>query len=244
MRQAEIRIHEHLEDVHWWFAGRRRVILALLKRFVDVGDGYLLDAGCGTGGNLKYLTANGYRLVGLEPNPQMANIARRKSGCKVYQDELATGLRTVREDIRVVLLLDVLEHVEDDLAALCAVHSRLPCGAQVLVTVPAFPFLWSRHDESFGHYRRYTIHSLRQKMTASGFAVAWISYFNSLLFPLAACTRIVKTALGSGGYHTDFWMPPELMNTILTHVLGSESLLTGLIRWPFGLSLQSVARRC
>lgn len=243
MREAAIRIHEELEELHWWFAGRRRIILTLLRRLVQTGDGYLLDVGCGTGGNLKYLAASGYKIVGLEPEPRMADIARRKSGCKVYEGELLGGLERLREDVRVVLLLDVLEHIEDDLAALRAVHRRLPQGGCVVVTVPACPWLWSYHDESFGHYRRYTGGELRERLTASGFQIVWLSHFNSLLFPLAASVRMLKKAFAVGEPHTDFRMPPSLLNSFLANLLASERLLVGRMRSPLGLSLQAVARK-
>lgn len=204
---------------------------------------YLLEAGCGTGGNLRCLAANGYRVIGLEPNRQMAAIARRTAGCKVYQGDLATGLSQVREKVHAVLLLDVLEHIEDDSAALRAVNAYLPPNGWLVVTAPAYPFLWSYHDESFGHYRRYTMGSLRDKLTASGFSVVWASYFNSLLFPLAACVRILRKALGDGARRTDFRQLPLPVNAVLTKLLACEAHLVGRIPTPFGLSLQAVARK-
>lgn len=241
MKQAQIRIHRQLEDIHWWFVGRRHVLRQLLARLADPGDGFVLEVGCGTGGNLTWLAGRGYRAVGLEPNVEMAAAARRKSGCKVYDGDLAGALGGVREDVRVILLMDVLEHIEHDLDALRLVHEWLPPGGRLVVTVPAAPFLWGYHDEAFGHRRRYTMRTLRRRLDDAGFGVLWLSHFVALLFPLAVFVRLLTRFLATGGKRTDFVLPPRLLNDLLTQVLALESLLVGRMACPFGLSLQAVA---
>ncbi|MHC4789665.1 MAG: class I SAM-dependent methyltransferase [Planctomycetota bacterium] len=242
MREAEIRIHKELEDVHWWFRGRRRVVLTLVRRFLRPSDGAVLEVGCGTGGNLRRLAAAGYRVLGLEPDPRMAAVARRRAGCPVLEGGLPDGLSVIEADVAAVLLLDVLEHIKDDEGALRAVAAFLPRGGWLIVTVPAFPSLWSYHDESFGHIRRYAPEQLRRRLRGAGFEVAWLSCFNIALLPAAVCVRAVRRLLGPTEGKTDFYLPPRALNALLAGVFGFEAVLAGRVRVPFGLSLCAVAR--
>ncbi len=207
------------------------------------GEGYLLEAGCGAGGNLTCLRADGYRVVGLEPNARLASLARRRAHCTIYEDGLPGGMSVVREDVRCALLLDVLEHIADEATALDEMHDRLPPGGHLIVTVPALPFLWSYHDESFGHHRRYTRQDLRRKLEAAGFAVEWCSHFNSLLLAPAFCVRFARKALGATKGRTDFWLPPYPINSLLAGLLGLECRIISQLGSPLGLSLAAVARK-
>jgi SAM-dependent methyltransferase len=131
-----------------------------------------------------------------------------------------------------VCLLDVLEHIDEDLATLRAVRALLAPGGKALVTVPAYRWLWSEHDEFLHHKRRYTAGELRRKAEAAGLAVGMLSYFNTLLFPLAAAARLLRLK-GTA-------VPPAPVNRLFQALFGAERFVVGRLALPFGVSLVAV----
>ena len=251
MQEAQYALHARVEARHWWFAARRRIVRALLERVAPPGRGLaVVDIGCGTGGNLAGL-ADGWRCRGLDASQDALRLAR----------ELHPGLELARADdplaraewlreADVVLLMDVLEHVEDDFLLLSRVLAALRPGAHALITVPADPRLWSPHDESFGHWRRYERERLRA--TWSGLAVSerLLSAYNARLFPLIrgvrALTHRRRRAAGHSG--TDFHLPPAPVNRALEELFAGESrrllaALEGGDGYRAGVSLIALLRR-
>ncbi|MCH9013739.1 MAG: class I SAM-dependent methyltransferase, partial [Proteobacteria bacterium] len=154
-RQVYARMAE-LEDRHWWFAARRRILTEVLARLVALPAApRLLEAGCGTGGNLAMLSRFG-EVAAFEPDAEARRKAQEKSGFDVRDGRLPGDIPFEPGRFDLVAAFDVLEHVEDDLASLRALHAQLRPGGSALITVPAFEFLWSRHDERHHHWRRYT----------------------------------------------------------------------------------------
>jgi SAM-dependent methyltransferase len=139
-----------------------------------------------------------------------------------------------------IVMLDVLEHIDDDLAALKAVSGKLKPGARLLVTVPALPALWSVHDEEHHHKRRYTAQTLRDVVAKSGLELEKISYFNTLLLPLIAGLRGLKAL--TGNTKPDTGVPPSWLNATLEAIFGFERHLIGRLPMPLGVSLFMVAR--
>ena len=140
-----------------------------------------------------------------------------------------------------VALLDVLEHVPDDLASLRAIHRRLKPGGKLLLTVPANPWMWSAHDTAHHHFRRYTKGSLEELFLRSGLEVELLSYFNTLLYPLVAAARLVGKVTRSRS--ADDKLPGDLANGVLERVFGFEAGLLGRVPMPFGVSLVAIVRR-
>jgi SAM-dependent methyltransferase len=141
-----------------------------------------------------------------------------------------------------VAALDVLEHVDQDLKSMRALWSQLRPGGWALITVPAFAFLWSRHDERHHHKRRYARDELVARIRAAGLSPVFVTYFNSVLFPVIAGVRVLKNALRLTDVEDDK-MPAQLVNRTLRAVFASERHLVGRLPLPFGVSLLVVARK-
>lgn len=236
-------LHEAHEQHHWWFAARRRIVLHQLRREIDRHDEplRLLDVGCGAGGMLDHLREFG-DVTGVDPAPAAVRYAAGK-GADVRFGTLPHDLPfTTSEHFDVITLLDVLEHIDDDHASLRALHRLLEPGGLLLLTVPAFPSLWSGHDVVNEHKRRYTRSGLRQRLEGAGFDVRMLSFFNAALFPPIAGVRIVKRWLGGTEAGGDLGEVPRPLNAVLRTVFAAERHVLGLLPLPFGVSLIAVAR--
>lgn len=228
------------EGDHWWFVARRAILASLIDRYIQPAQGArILEAGCGTGGNLDLLSRYG-TLDALEYDAQARAIAAARGIARVEGGALphAIGFGDTRYDL--IALLDVLEHVEEDVGSLAALGARLAAGGRILLTVPAAPSLWSDHDVLHHHKRRYTQDSLSGVVAKAGLSIDAIGYFNSLLFPVAVAQRMAHRALGrSGGLDA---RPAAWLNRALQGVFASERHLLGLVRFPIGLSLYAILR--
>lgn len=230
-----------LEAKHWWFAARREIIAALIGRELTRKPGArILEAGCGSGGNLDMLRRFG-AVDAFEYDGTAREAAKVKSGLDIRPGALPQDVPFETERYDLIGLFDVLEHIDSDAESLAALAGRLGPDGKIIVTVPAFPFLWSRHDVSHHHFRRYTRRSLAEAAEKAGLRVRWSSYFNTLLFPLAIVTRAAKRLTGSDVPDDKF--PAAPVNAALKRIFGSEKHLVPRVRMPFGLSLAAVLER-
>ncbi|SEW30323.1 Methyltransferase domain-containing protein [Aliiroseovarius sediminilitoris] len=230
-----------LEAHHWWFVARRDMIETLIRRRTNLpADARILEAGCGSGGNLALLQQFG-KVDGFEFDDTARADAIRKSGLGLVFGALPDEVPFEGQEYDLIGLFDVLEHVEPDVASLRALSHHLRPGGKLLVTVPAFPFLWSKHDEAHHHYRRYTRTSLAKVAAEAGLKVTYSSYFNTLLFPLAITARAIKKITGSDA--PDDSMPPRWLNRLMRQIFGAERFVLGRIPLPVGLSLGAVLEK-
>ncbi|GMV42778.1 MAG: hypothetical protein AMXMBFR64_44940 [Myxococcales bacterium] len=236
------------EDVHWWFVGTRRVILALAERELRGRAARVLDVGCGTGATLAALArvvgAEG-DVRGVEPDAGALEFCARRGLSGVVQGR-AEALPFDDGSFDLVLALDVIEHIEDDAAAVRELARVTRPGGAVLVTVPAHPLLWSRHDEALHHVRRYRRGELVRVLRGAGLRIETLSWYNTALLPVVAAVRLGQRAIaGLGGAkgvpRSDVSLPPRPVNAALGALLGAERHLIG--RLPFGVSLIALARR-
>ena len=228
------RMAEH-DATHWWYRARRDVLASIIERKITLPPAArLLEIGCGTGHNLAMLAAFG-DVDAIEIDDHSRDIASKRLGRAVAASPLPelNGVENSRYDM--IAILDVLEHVEDDRAALSAIAQRLRPGGTILITVPQFPWLWSGHDVANHHFRRYTKTTLCKVIADTGLNVSMLQSFNSLLFPLAAADRIVARITGRSG--SDDALPPAPVNALLEKIFGLERYLVGRLPMPPGVSL-------
>lgn len=231
-----------IEDRHWWFRARREIISTLLSEMQLSPANQLLDLGCGTGGNLEMLSRFG-TVTGLELDQQAMELAQQRGVAPVQPGSLPDDVPFDAESFDCVTMLDVLEHVEKDQAGLQSVHRVLAPGGRLLLTVPAFQFLWGPHDTEHHHHRRYRAAELRRKLQNAGFKVNRLSYYNSWLFPPIALLRLVHKALPFGETGGEERLPPAWLNHFLERLFASERWVLARGSLPFGVSLIAVAQK-
>lgn len=230
---------DQLEDRHWWFSARRAILERVIRDNALKGERIkILEAGCGTGGNLKMLGALG-DLVAFEPDDDARKLAATKSDCEIRHGTLPDGNPYKDEKFDLIVAFDVIEHVEQDEESLAALRQSLAPGGKLIMTVPALPWMWSAHDERHHHFRRYTRDSLAATLKNAGYRAVDLTYFNTLLFPLIAGVRAVKKLCGMSEAEDDA-MPPAPVNAVLRSVFAAERFLIGRIPLPIGVSLMAV----
>src|SRR3569623_1057572 len=167
-----------LDQHHWWFRARRRILEELIVRLVRPPDGArVLEVGCGTGHNLAML-GKFCDVDASELDFAARTLSTRRLGREVKEAKLPDLSMFKRNEYDLVALLDVLEHVPDDLGSLRAIHRRLKPGGALLLTVPANPWMWSAHAAAHHHFRRYTKKQLKELFLRSGLEIELLSYFN------------------------------------------------------------------
>ena len=229
-----------LEERHWWFVARRRILLSVLKRNLDLKERLqILDVGCGGGATMGSLRRYG-NVRGIDTSEEAVEYNRERG--REVSLAAVESIPFADNSFDLVLALDVIEHVPDDLQALRELFRTLRSGGSLLVTVPALRILWSAHDVSHGHYRRYTLGELRGRLETAGFEVVTATYFNTLLSPLIFALRLLWR-FRPKSTASDLTELPQPLNALLTGVFSLEKLLVGRIRLPFGVSALCYARK-
>jgi SAM-dependent methyltransferase len=223
------------EDDHWWFVGRRAIISKVIESLSLPSQARILEIGAGTGGNLEMLSRFG-DVSASELDEFSREHAIHKTGIRVRKARLPDLLPFQTKHFDLICLFDVLEHVEDDVGALRAITQFLKPEGRVLLTVPAHQWLWSVHDAELHHFRRYSAQQLQRIISQSGYMATKLSYFNAILFPLVAASRLGDRIL-SRRSATGTGMPPRLLNAFLSAMLSMEAHLITHARIPFGVSL-------
>lgn len=242
MNRSEIVRMAQLESRHWWFVGTRRVIKTHISRSVQPGA-RLLDVGCGTGYTLSLLQHD-FNCYGLDFSPEATVFTREKSDAVTVRCS-ALEIPFAPETFDAVTALDVVEHLDSDRDALAQIFAVLRPGGTLIATVPAHPWMFSRHDVALGHKRRYTARAFRMRLQEAGFVVQRLTAFNCLLAPIIMALRLLKKPFTAGDQTptSDLVLPSRPVNCILTAVLGLENWLLGKMNLPFGISLLAVAQK-
>ncbi len=233
------RMAEH-DSTHWWYVARRDILAAYIARYADLpGDAAILEIGCGTGHNLPMLGAFG-TVDAIEIDPTAGAIAAKRLGRAVGNAPLPDldGVPDGKYDL--IAVLDVIEHVADDVAALQAMARRLKPGGRILITVPAHRWMWSAHDVVNHHHRRYSKKMLTDALAAAGLGWQKLRYFNSLLFPAAVAARLAGKLTGKDD--SDDSPPARPLNWAFEKIFGLERHLLGRVPLPPGLSIIVLAQ--
>jgi len=239
-----------LEQSHWWFRGRRTVYLGLLDHHLDERPRRVLDLGSGVGGFLEGLGRLGGRVDAVDDDTDsLRRCAERGFRSGVLADGYRLPFRDESYDL--VCLFDVLEHLDDDAAALREVRRVLRPGGRVFLSVPAYPWLYANNDRVAHHRRRYTRAGLRRLFEQADLALERNTHANVLLLPVIAPIVLALKAVealflrGRGSsQHTNLsWPLPSAVHTLLHAVFAAELPFARRMDLPFGHSIAAIARR-
>ena len=234
------RMYEN-EDRYWWYVSRRELVVDLAKKAGLTESARLVDIGCGTGANVSALSAV-CRAAGVDFSTEALRFCR---------DRGLTGLARgsaerlpLRDDVvDAIVATDILEHLDDDVAALKEFRRALKPGGRAIITVPAYQFLWGEHDEALMHKRRYVPRLLADRARAAGLEVEWISFSLCFLFPMAL-TRLLKRRTPSDRPpQAQIVQVPDWLNRALIRFQRWETRLLRVSRLPWGLSVAAILRK-
>ena len=225
MKPEMFAIHADVESRHWWFAARRRILFPLIRQVMADHDGDLVvDVGCGTGGTVAALCRE-YDCLGIDDSKLAIDAAQTAYPQAAFRHgRMPDDIRDVTPRTGLYLLMDVLEHVEDDRAFLADLIVLARPGAHILITVPAGAELWSRHDVTAGHLRRYDLDAFVSLWRGQDAAPRLVTFFNSRLYPLIRLARYAANRFGAscGRGGSDFHVPPYPANALLEGIFAGE----------------------
>jgi 2-polyprenyl-3-methyl-5-hydroxy-6-metoxy-1,4-benzoquinol methylase len=236
-----------IEETHWWFVARRKIITHLIEKMIPKLNHskekiLICDLGCGCGATLKVLSQK-YNVYGMEASDDAIKFCRER-GLNIQKGELPHDVPYEENRFSVVLILDVLEHIADEDKAVKKAVSLLRPGGIVICTVPAYQWLWTRHDEIHHHKRRYTKKRISELFnTSSKILPVILTYYNTLLFPLALVERITSKIMNKKQNRPQISYPNKILNMIFEKIFGVERFLIPKITFPFGLSIIGIFQK-
>lgn len=232
-----------LEEKHWWFIGKKQIVLSMLKKYMENNEeNRILDAGCGSGLMLNAMKRFGIP-YGMDYSEEAIKYCKLLFHGDVRQGWLPNNVPYPKNYFNAILALDVLEHIEDDLESIIAIRDSLSDNGICVITVPAFMFLWSNHDRVHQHKRRYVLKELKQKLLDAGFKIEKISYYNTLLFLPIFTVRMINKFLMKGERGSDAYMQNRVLNYILKIIFTLEKYILKHINMRFGVSIMTVVRK-
>ena len=243
MNIAEYAEMYKLESYYWWFVARTRLLDWLISEICrEFPHPTILDVGCGTGINSSVLAKHGYT-IGTDTSEEALSFSKGRE-IDVLVRSHVESLPFAASTFDVITALDVLEHINDDLEALDELRRVTREGGVLVITVPAYGFLWSEHDEALHHRRRYAASELRNKLTNAGFEVERITYYITILFfPILFIRFVQSVSKKSIHAKTSHVILPQWLNSLLIAILGFERILLHWMNFPFGVSIVCLARK-
>lgn len=230
-----------LEDAHWWHIAKRKMCLALIKKYLKEKNAKILDIGCGTGKNLEEFNKFG-QAFGIDNSPEAIKFCEDKRHLTnvTLGSAEKTGLKSLEFDL--VSMLDVLEHT-NDIKTLKEAARILKKDGLLLITVPAYQFMWSNWDVVLHHRRRYTKGQVEELLKKAGFEVLKSTYLYSfLLFPVFI-VRKIKNVVSGKTYSSDFKLGLPILGRILGSIADLERFIALRFKIPFGLSIVVLAKK-
>lgn len=233
-----------VQATHWWFVARRDILREQLRRLNLPANADILEVGSGTGANLNLLAEFG-QVVALEMTAEAIALAQQRGGAMpgrvtMRQGKCPEDLGMLTQRFDLICLFDVLEHIEQDQASLAQLAALLKPGGKLMITVPAYQWMWGPHDEHLHHQRRYSKSVLSAECAGAGLVISRMSHFNTLLFPLAMVGRILEKFTGTSTSASRTPVAP--VNVMLRHLFALERHVLARVSLPFGLSLLLLAQ--
>ena len=234
-------VESRVESFHWWFAVRRGLLKSILSSIQVPANSLTLDIGCGAGSNLKVLSSVGINAVGLDRSIYVLSLISKKLDVPLLNGDL-NKLPVRSNTIGLIIAMDILEHLDDDANGISEFYRALSNGGMLIVTVPAFKFLWGIQDEVTGHKRRYLREEITNKLRKVGFEILKASYFNCFLFiPILIGRRIIRL-LGLK-VESENKINSPLINFVLKTIFSLEPYLLKHFSFPFGVSIYCLAKK-
>jgi ubiquinone/menaquinone biosynthesis C-methylase UbiE len=237
-----------VETKHWWWVARKKIVVNLLQKYVKNKNNLILDAGCGTGAGMLYLQEFG-KVYGVDLSQKAVNYCKKRGITRVKLGDVS-NLPYKDNFFDIICLMDVIEHVSNDKLVIREMHRVLKKGGLLLMTLPALPFIYSKHDKAQGHFKRYSKNDLAKIFKGSGFKEKKMSYFNIFLSPLIIAIRLLSKAGGPLEKLADFdskvnydIFKRRVTNFVLCQIFSIESKLLVNMDLPFGISLLSIHKK-
>ena len=244
MEAKEYQTLFEVETTYWWHVGRQNIIDSFLRRaygYIFQPNRRILDVGCGTGATMQHLQQFGV-VTGIDFAAEALQFCHQRGEKNVQQMD-ATHMTFAPESFDLVTAFDVLEHL-DDVAALRQIHKVLKPEGYLLLTVPAYMFLWSDHDRALHHLRRYTRPEIESRLRETGFKVRRSSYLITTFFFIIVAFRILnRICPNKTKPKTSYLMLPRPLNAFLTGLLRIEAKLVNHMSFPFGTSVMVLAKK-
>ncbi len=232
-----------LEENNWWFRIRRNLIFDLLQKYKVSKTAKIFDFGCGSGYTVGYLQKHGYNVSGTDVSAEAIELGQSR-GINNLGVAQIDEIKPPEGGFDLILALDVIEHIQDDSGAVKALQKALKLGGMIIMTVPAYQWLWGIQDNVAHHFRRYTMFGLVDKVKmSSDFKIVRKTYFNTFLFPPIAVVRILSKWFNLKERESDFDISSRLLNGLFYFIFNSEIKFLKYINFPFGVSLLLIARR-
>lgn len=248
MKDLEYDFQEKVHATHWWHVGRRILLEKMLNAYGDVlggGDGTIYDIGCGVGENYPIYHKYFKHIIGVDASRKALDFASAKGFEEVVCSTLEGLPQPHRSNVAdVIVMMDVLEHLEDDGKGVNMIFGMLKPGGAAIVTVPAFMVLWGLQDEVSLHFRRYRMKKLRDLFKAKGFEIRYSTYFNTFLFIPILIVRLLMRAFKVKVFKSESQMNSPLLNSACSLIFKIEIKILNLIKsYPFGVSALLVVRK-
>lgn len=246
MSEKLLKTFYKVEVQHWWWRGRRNILKTFLAKY-EGKENTILDAGCGTGSTIQFLSDYGVT-YGVDVSSVATNFCRKR-GLKHIKKGDVSKLPYDDNFFDIVSCMDVLEHIEHDEKAVKEIFRILKPGGEMLLTVPALPFIFSDHDRAQGHFRRYSRSDVKQLLESNGFTEKRTTHFNVLLsFPiilirlLSRFKPFAKAADFDSKLNYDIYKI-KIVNDMLSFIFSLEAILLQNMDLPFGVSILAIYQK-
>jgi SAM-dependent methyltransferase len=234
-------IENKVESFHWWFVARRKLLKSILSSINVPVNCLTLDIGCGAGSNLRALVSAGLYAIGLDRSIYALTLVRSKEGFPLLAGDL-NKLPIRPKSVGLIVAMDVLEHLDNDVNGIREFSQTLKKGGILILTVPAFRFLWGIQDVVTGHKRRYSRKEISEKLRQEGVEILRASYFNFFLFfPILFARRMIRL-LGLR-IESENEINSPFINFLFKVIFSLEPYLLKYFSFPFGVSIFCIARK-
>jgi SAM-dependent methyltransferase len=244
MQKVVYHSNYEIEESYFWFLARNEILSKIIKDKTTLkSSDNVADIGCGTGGFAKVLQQDlNFNVTCIDTEELAIEYCKKRGLNDLHLGDLKSFLDVKSKKYKAAFMLDVIEHIPDDQEVVNQVYQLLETDGYFIAAVPAFQWLWSKHDEIHMHYRRYNQNNFKKIFINAGFEVQYVSYFNTFLFLPAVFKRFLDKLLKRES-DKPVDEVSSLINNLFLKIFKSEKNLLGKIAFPFGLSILLIAKK-